>query len=185
MTVKILLLGKAGQLGSVLEPALARLGTVVGVSRETGVDLTRTDTVMRCLEHTTPDIVVNATAYTAVDKAESEVALAKQLNADGPMVLSRALSRTGALLVHYSTDYVFDGETDHAYTPRDPTGPINEYGRTKLAGEAAIRESGVDHLILRTSLVYGAGRDNFVSKMMGLPVWPAVLYQRRMSPTLQ
>ena len=101
-----------------------------------------------------PDVLVNAAAYTAVDKAESEPELAHTVNAVAPGLMARQLAQTGGLMIHYSTDYVFDGTKAEAYTEEDATGPLNEYGRSKLAGEQAIAESGCAHIILRTSWVY-------------------------------
>ena len=163
----ILLIGKDGQIGHALQRTLQPLGRVVAVGRDR-VDLTHPDTIRRTIQQVTPDVVVNAAAYTAVDRAETEIALAETVNAQAPGVLAEATDRAGAWLIHYSTDYVFDGTRRRPYTENDKPNPINVYGRTKLAGERAIQQVGGAHLILRTSWVYSARRSNFLRTMLRL-----------------
>ena len=172
---KILLIGQSGQLGSELKRALRAIGTVIASasrggagSQEVLLDLADVESVKRCLATVRPDIVVNAAAYTSVDGAETQPRLARAVNATGPYTLASSLASSGGLLVHYSTDYVFDGNTSRAYKPEDTTAPVNMYGETKLAGEDAIRQSGARHLILRTSMVYGATGQNFATTMLAL-----------------
>lgn len=129
------------------------------------VDLTDPDSIRQCVRAIRPDMVVNAAAYTAVDEAQKQTRLAQTVNATGPGILATELAATGGLLIHYSTDYVFDGKANRAYKRDDATAPVNTYGETKLAGEDAIRQSGVDYLILRTSMVYGAIGKNFATTM--------------------
>ena len=173
-TPKILLLGHTGQLGKVLKHLLTQAGTRVVTATRDGqgpapsLDLADAESIKRCVSSLRPDIVINAAAYTAVDQAEKEPQLAGTINEDGPRTLALALKDTGALLVHYSTDYVFDGKAVQPYKPDDGVAPINVYGETKLAGEKAIRDSGVDHFILRTSMVYGASGKNFATSMFAL-----------------
>jgi dTDP-4-dehydrorhamnose reductase len=169
--VKILLFGRRGQVGWELRRSLAPLGPIVALGSEStdyaadfGLPQSLADTV-RAIR---PDVIVNAAAHTAVDKAESEPQLAQRVNADAPEVLAHEARRLGIWLVHFSTDYVFDGS---GQAPRDetaPTGPLNVYGLTKLAGEAAIRDSGAKHLIFRTSWVYAARGSNFARTMVRL-----------------
>lgn len=159
--MKILLLGKTGQIGWELQRTLAPLAEIVAPGRET-VDLARPATIGETLGKVRPAIVVNAAAYTAVDRAESEPQAAFAVNATAPRVLAEECSRSGALLVHYSTDYVFDGKKRAPYTEDDAPAPLNVYGKSKLEGELAIRNSGCRHLILRTSWVYGARGRNFL-----------------------
>jgi dTDP-4-dehydrorhamnose reductase len=132
------------------------------------LDLREPEQVVARLREHAPQLVLNAAAYTAVDAAEKDEAAAAQVNAHAPQVLARECARTGALLVHYSTDYVFDGEKREPYREDDPPAPVSAYGRTKLAGEQAIRASGCPHLILRTSWVYAARGRNFVLTMLRL-----------------
>ena len=169
----ILLIGKSGQLGSELFRSLPRVGTVVPVgpssdSSQRCLDLADRDSVERCVKAIRPDIVVNAAAYTSVDKAEKEVELARKVNALAPETLAVTLRSLGAMLIHYSTDYVFNGQATRPYGPDDEPDPINHYGWSKLEGEQAIRASGVEHLILRTSMVYGARGRNFATLMREL-----------------
>ena len=170
--MRILLLGKNGQLGWELQRALAPLGELVACDfdspGELAADFARPESLPGLVARVQPDVIVNAAAHTAVDKAESEPELARALNATSPAVLAREAAACGAWLLHYSTDYVFDGSGS---TPRDedaPTGPLNVYGQTKLEGEQAIRASGCRHLILRTSWVYGARGGNFARTMLKL-----------------
>jgi dTDP-4-dehydrorhamnose reductase len=169
--MKLLLLGRNGQLGWELQRSLAVLGEVVALDRGSEPlcgDFTRPDALAGTVRRVRPDAIVNAAAYTAVDKAESEPDLARTINATAVAALARQAADLGAWLVHFSTDYVFDGSGD---APRDegaPTGPLNVYGRTKLEGEEAIRASGCAHLIMRTSWVHGARGGNFAKTMLRL-----------------
>ena len=170
--MKILLLGKNGQVGWELQRALAPVGTVVALDRggADGLhgDLEDLDGIDRTVRSLAPDVIVNAAAYTAVDKAETDVERAQRINAEAPGVLARAAATVGALLVHYSTDYVFDGGGDTPWRENAPTAPLSVYGRSKLAGEEAIRAAGCRHLILRTSWVYAARGGNFARTMLRL-----------------
>ena len=157
----ILLLGANGQVGWELRRALAPLGPVRALERAEA-DLADPDALSRAVRETAPSLIVNAAAYTAVDRAEEDEALAQAINADAPGLLAEEAKRLGIALVHYSTDYVFDGAGDLPARESDPTAPLNAYGRTKLAGEAAIRDSGCAHLILRTSWVYSMRGANFL-----------------------
>ncbi len=165
--MKILLTGASGQVGYELERSLQGLGQVVAVDRAR-MDLADLDQVRAVIRAVRPDLIVNPAAYTAVDKAESEAALARRINAEAPAVMAAEAKLLGAALVHYSTDYVFDGTKAGAYVETDATGPINVYGQTKLEGEQAIAASGVSHLILRTSWVYGMRGKNFLLTMLRL-----------------
>jgi dTDP-4-dehydrorhamnose reductase len=165
--MNLLLFGRGGQVGWELQRAMAPLGRVTALDR-TDVDLSRPEMLAQVVRHLRPDVIVNAAAYTAVDQAESEPDLAQAVNAESPGVLAREAAQLGAWLVHYGTDYVFDGSGD---APRDedaPTGPLSVYGRTKLDGEQRIRASGCRHLILRTSWVYAARGGNFALTMLRL-----------------
>jgi dTDP-4-dehydrorhamnose reductase len=164
---RLLVLGRTGQVGTELERALAPLGEVVAVGRERA-DLARPETLRALARELMPRVIVNAAAYTAVDKAEQEEALALRVNGEAPGVLAEEARRAGALLVHYSTDYVFDGTKTGAYVESDATAPLNAYGRTKLAGERAVQAVGGAHLIFRTSWVYGAHGRNFYLTMRRL-----------------
>jgi dTDP-4-dehydrorhamnose reductase len=172
MVMKILLFGKNGQVGWELQRSLAPLGELVALDFDSPGDLqgdfTRPDTLAATVRAVRPDVIVNAAAHTAVDKAESEAELARTINATAPGVLAREAAGLNAWLVHYSTDYVFDGS---GHSPRGedaPTGPLSVYGRTKLEGEDLIRASGCRHLILRTSWVYAARGGNFARTMLRL-----------------
>jgi dTDP-4-dehydrorhamnose reductase len=164
---KILLLGANGQVGWELQRSLAPLGELTACTREQA-DFTRPQSLARLVEQARPQVIVNAAAYTAVDKAESDEATARQVNAESVGVLARAAAECGAWLVHYSTDYVFDGEATTPYKESDPTHPLSAYGRTKLEGEQAVQASGCKHLILRTSWVYAARGNNFAKTMLRL-----------------
>ena len=170
--MRFLLLGSNGQVGWELQRSLAPLGEVVALDREerNGLcgDLTQLESLAETVRRAEPDVIVNAAAYTAVDKAESEPELARIINADAPGVLAREAAKSGAWLVHYSTDYVFDGSGDTPWQEMDATGPLNVYGATKLDGEEAIRTSGCSHLIFRTSWVHGAHGANFIRTMLRL-----------------
>jgi len=164
---KILLFGRVGQVGWELRRTLAPLGELVVVDYPE-VDFTRPESVCAQIRDTAPDIIVNAAAYTAVDKAETDTTLAMQINAEAPGVMAAEAKRLGALLVHYSTDYVFDGAKTTPYVETDPTGPLGAYGRTKLAGDQAIQQSGCSHLIFRLCWVYGSRGHNFMLTMQRL-----------------
>lgn len=164
---KILLLGANGQVGWELQRALAPLGSLVVCDRQRA-DLNDLDSLTGLVEAERPEIIVNAGAYTAVDKAESDVANARRINAEAVGALARAAHAADAWLVHYSTDYVFNGEGDQSFKEDDATGPLGIYGQTKLEGEQAIRESGCRHLIFRTSWVYATRGNNFAKTMLRL-----------------
>jgi dTDP-4-dehydrorhamnose reductase len=169
--MKILLLGKNGQVGWELQRSLAPLGEVIALDRHsTGWcgDLGQPERLAQTVADCRPDVIVNAAAHTAVDKAESEAELARRINAEAPAVLAQAAARTGAWLVHYSTDYVFDGSGEQPRQEGDATGPLGVYGQTKLEGEQAIVASGCQHLIFRTSWVYAARGGNFAKTMLRL-----------------
>lgn len=159
--MKILLTGCTGQVGYELERSLQGLGDVVALDR-TRMDLSNLDSVRNAIREVRPDLIVNPAAYTAVDQAESEPDLAMRVNGEAPGVMAEEAARLGAAMIHYSTDYVFDGTKDGAYTENDAPCPVNMYGRSKLAGERAIQASGIPHLIFRTSWVYGTRGKNFL-----------------------
>lgn len=165
--MRILLTGAHGQVGWELERALAPLGEITALDMA-HLDLTDSDAIRRHLRELQPQTIVNAAAYTAVDRAESEPELAHAVNATAPGVLAEEAKRLDAILVHYSTDYVFDGEKTSPYTEGDAPDPLNEYGRSKLEGERAIAASGCRHLTLRTSWVYGTRGRNFLRTMLRL-----------------
>ncbi|MFY9327259.1 MAG: dTDP-4-dehydrorhamnose reductase [Georgfuchsia sp.] len=169
--MKILLFGKNGQVGWELQRSLAPLGDLVTLdsdSQEFCGDFTDLEGIANTVRAIAPDIIVNAAAHTAVDKAESEPELARTINALAPGVLAQEARRSGAWLVHYSTDYVFDGSGDQPWRETDPTGPLSIYGKTKLEGEESIRASGCRHLIFRTSWVYAARGNNFAKTIWQL-----------------
>ncbi len=177
--MKIVLLGANGQLGRsfLLERGLAGLGTLIPVSRDGKLvdgghgeagDLGSPTGIRELLERTRPDIIVNAAAYTAVDRAEQEEDLATRVNGTALATIGEWAARNRALVVHYSTDYVFDGEARRPYPTDAPTSPIGAYGRGKLAGELALRASGAHHLVLRTAWVYAAHGHNFLRTMLRL-----------------
>jgi len=163
----ILLTGVNGQLGRELQRTLAPLGQVVALTRAQ-LDLSQPDAIRRVVREHRPAIIVNPAAYTAVDKAETEPELAHAINAVAPGVLAEEAQKIGALLVHYSTDYVFDGSKSDPYSEDDRPNPQSVYGRSKLAGEDAVRASGCAHVILRTSWVYGVHGGNFVKTVLRL-----------------
>ena len=165
--VKILITGKNGQVGWELQRALMPLGKIIAVDRQI-LDLADDESIRQAVQRIKPDVIVNAAAYTAVDKAEEDADLAMQINGIAPGVLAEQAKQLGALLIHYSTDYVFDGTKQIAYTETDNTDPINIYGKTKLAGEQAIQTIACDHLILRSSWVYGTRGKNFLLTMLKL-----------------
>ena len=171
--MKILLLGANGQVGHELSRALAALGELTCATRDGGadslcVDLANPETLDAALHAAQPDVVVNAAAYTAVDRAEDEQNLADRINHWALVVLGAWAARNGVLVVHYSTDYVFDGAGRRPYREDDATAPLGVYGRTKLAGEDALRASGCEHLILRTAWVFAARGHNFLRTMLRL-----------------
>lgn len=174
--MKMLLIGGGGQVGQELRRSLAPLGQVIVTTRSGQVDgescevldLDRLDSIRPLIERIRPDVVVNAAAYTAVDRAEDDVAAAFRANAEAPAAIASACIECDALLVHYSTDYVFDGGATRPYRESDPAAPLGVYGASKLAGEQAIQASGVRHLIFRTAWVYAAQGRNFLCTMLRL-----------------
>lgn len=158
---KILLIGKEGQVGGQLSALLQPLGKLVTFGKD-DLDLTQADRIRETLREVRPQVIVNAAAYTAVDKAEEEAELAQAVNATAPAILAEEAKRQGAALVHFSTDYVFDGNKPGPYTEEDAPNPLSVYGRTKLAGDEAIRSAGPPHLIFRTGWVYGLQGKNFL-----------------------
>lgn len=167
MKPAILLTGTTGQLGRELRRLLPHVGEVSAFDRKQ-MDLSRPDEIRRAVRTVRPDLIVNAAAYTAVDKAESEQTLARAVNAEAPALLAEEARQIGAVLVHYSTDYVFDGTKATPYTEDDPANPQNAYGRSKLEGERAIQQSGADYLIFRTSWVYASEGRNFLLTILKL-----------------
>jgi len=165
--MRLLVTGANGQVGWELDRSLAALGSVVALDRRE-CDLSRPERLPKLIRGLKPDVIVNAAAYTAVDQAEREEQLATIVNGTAVAVMAQEARRTGALLVHYSTDYVFDGLKDAAYTEEDTPHPINAYGRSKLAGEIAIQEVAGSHVILRTSWVYSARGRNFLRTILRL-----------------
>ena len=164
---RILILGAHGQLGRALKERFADAGEIVAFGRES-VDLANPEQLRATVRQSAPRVILNAAAYTAVDRAESEPELAQAVNAQAPAVLAGEANRAGALLVHYSTDYVFDGSKTGPWSETDATNPINVYGASKLAGERAIQEAGGQSLIFRTSWVYGPTGNNFLRTMLRL-----------------
>ncbi len=165
--MSILLLGAQGQLGFELGAALAPLGPVTALTRQQA-DLSRLDELSALINKLKPKIIVNAAAYTQVDQAETEAELAQLINAEAPARLASLAAELEAWLVHYSTDYVFDGHKEGPYTEEDSPAPLNVYGRSKAAGDQAIIDSGCRHLIFRTSWVYGLGGRNFPKTILEL-----------------
>jgi dTDP-4-dehydrorhamnose reductase len=169
--MKILLFGKGGQLGWELQRSLAPLGELVALdfdSAELCGDFTNLTGLAETVQSVRPDVIVNAAAHTAVDKAEGEPELVRTINALAPAVLARQAAALGAWLVHYSTDYVFDGSGERPWRELDATGPLNIYGLTKLEGEQAVANSSCKHLVFRTSWVYAARGGNFAKTMLRL-----------------
>jgi dTDP-4-dehydrorhamnose reductase len=169
--MKILLLGKNGQVGWELQRSLAPLGEIISLdadSKDFCGDFSNLQGLTETVRKIAPDIIVNAAAHTAVDKAESEPDLVRTINALAPTMLAMEAKRLGAWLIHYSTDYVFDGSGDKPWLETDSTGPLNVYGATKLEGEQFIRQSGCKHLIFRTSWVYATRGGNFAKTMLRL-----------------
>lgn len=168
LMTRILLTGANGQVGEELRQTLAPLGTVTAIDR-TRWDLAQPEAILKIIEDVQPTLIVNAAAYTAVDKAESEPELALLVNGQAPGILAEAAEKSGAGLIHISTDYVFDGKSSRPYLESDPTNPLGEYGKSKLAGEVAIRAVCPNHMIVRTAWVYGVqGKGNFVKTMLRL-----------------
>jgi dTDP-4-dehydrorhamnose reductase len=165
--VRFLVTGEGGQVGEALRKTLAPLGEVV-IPTLAEFDLTDTDAIRKWMSDVRPRWVVNAAAHTAVDKAESEPALAFAINATAPGILAEEAKKIGAAIVHYSTDYIFDGSKKTPYVETDEPGPVNEYGKSKLGGELAVSESGAAYVTFRTSWVYGATGNNFVRTMLRL-----------------
>lgn len=165
--MRILVSGGAGQVGWELRRTLAALGEVVAPARDV-LDISSTDSIISCLRTVNPDLIVNAAAYTAVDKAESEPDLAMKVNGDAPRIFAEEAARRNIPLVHYSTDYVFDGRKAAPYREDDATAPANVYGNSKLAGEQGIVASGAAHLVFRTSWIYAPRGRNFLLTMLKL-----------------
>ena len=165
--MKILLTGSAGQLGRELKRSLASLGELIACDRSQ-LDLADPDALRTAVRDLAPTVIVNAAAYTAVDKAETETGLAEAINAAAPGILAEEARRLGARLIHYSTDYVFDGTKASPYRENDATAPLSAYGRSKRQGELAIAASGARYLVLRTSWVYGLHGANFMKTMLRL-----------------
>jgi dTDP-4-dehydrorhamnose reductase len=182
----ILLTGKNGQIGFELERLLPRLGRLIALDRR-DLDLSKPREIRRTVQELRPRVIVNAAAYTAVDQAETDPDVARAVNAEAPAILAEEAKKLGGALVHFSTDYVFDGLKNSPYAESDPTHPTSVYGQTKLAGEEAIRQIGTPHLILRTAWLYGTRGRNFlltilrlasqreelriVSDQVGAPTW--------------
>ncbi len=162
--MKILLVGKNGQVGRELESTLAHLGELITLDRQ-GMDLGNPDSIRKLIRSLQPEVIVNAAAYTAVDKAESETDLAMAVNGIAPGIMAEAAARLNALLVHYSTDYVFDGTKSAPYTEQDIPNPLNVYGHSKLMGERAIAAHASRFLIFRTTWVYDAQGKNFLNTL--------------------
>ncbi|GAB3537744.1 dTDP-4-dehydrorhamnose reductase [Noviherbaspirillum agri] len=169
--MKLLLLGKGGQVGWELQRSLAPLGELVALDFDSTAfcaDFSHPEKVAETVLKVRPDVIVNAAAHTAVDKAESEPELARKVNATTPGAVAGAAQQIGALMVHYSTDYVFDGSGDKCWRESDPAGPLNVYGGTKLEGERLVAQHCARHLIFRTSWVYAARGGNFAKTMLRL-----------------
>jgi dTDP-4-dehydrorhamnose reductase len=167
MTPRILLTGKNGQVGSELARVLPRLGNVTALGRQE-LDLSNINDIRRAIHDARPSLIVNAAAYTAVDRAEKEEPLARAINANAPAVIAEEAKKIRAAVIHYSTDYVFDGAKRTPYAEDDPANPISVYGKTKLAGEEAIRAAGIPHLIFRTAWVYATSGKNFLLTILRL-----------------
>jgi dTDP-4-dehydrorhamnose reductase len=166
--MRILLTGTAGQVGGALLPLLLNgKHTVIAPGRE-GFDLSKPGSLAGNLESVKPDLIINPAAYTAVDKAEDETALALVVNGEAPAEVAKWAAANSVPLIHFSTDFVFDGSTNRAWREEDPTGPLSVYGRSKLAGEEAVRGAGGSHLVVRTAWVYGARGANFMRTMIRL-----------------
>jgi dTDP-4-dehydrorhamnose reductase len=168
MTNRILLTGADGQLGNELQQTLAPLGEVIALTRQK-LDLSQGEQIRQLVQQVRPSMIVNSAAYTAVDKAESEVELAQAVNGMAPKIMAEEAEKIGSLLLQVSTDYVFDGQKNTPYLETDPTHPLSSYGKSKLAGEVGIQQVTDNYLILRTAWVYGVyGKGNFVKTMLRL-----------------
>jgi dTDP-4-dehydrorhamnose reductase len=168
MSKSILLIGSNGQVGTELQNTLSSKYKVIAISRSQ-IDLTQADNLRQIIRKTQPEIIINAAAYTAVDKAESEPELAYAINATAPKIIAEESQKLGSFLIHISTDYVFNGNSNYPYQESDITNPVSVYGQTKLAGEIAIQKACSDHIIIRTAWVYGTyGKSNFVKTMLRL-----------------
>jgi dTDP-4-dehydrorhamnose reductase len=167
MKLRILLIGDKGQIGRELTQLLPRLGDLISLNRQQ-LDLSKPRQLRESIRAAHPGLIVNAAAYTAVDQAEAHEEAARAVNADAPGLMAEEAKRIGAALVHYSTDYVFDGTKNTPYVENDPTNPINMYGMTKLAGEKSIQQVGVPHLILRTAWIYSREGKNFLLTILRL-----------------
>jgi len=163
--MKIVLLGKNGQLGREFQRTLSALGETILLGREE-LDVSSLDSVSNILNNLKPSLIINASAYTQVDLAEKEIDNALKINALAPGVMAETARKIGSILIHYSTDYVFDGKKNIPYIESDPTNPLNMYGKSKLAGEENVKQAGEAYLILRTSWVYSTHGDNFVHKVL-------------------
>jgi dTDP-4-dehydrorhamnose reductase len=168
MAQPILLIGSNGQVGSYLVQTLTPIGNIIPITRK-DVDLCEPESLRKVIQECLPQIIINAAAYTAVDKAQSESKLADAINGVAPTVMAEEAEKLGAYLIHISTDYVFDGNNSRPYSETDVTNPVSAYGTSKLAGERAIQEICTRYLILRTAWVYGSlGKSNFVKTMLRL-----------------
>jgi dTDP-4-dehydrorhamnose reductase len=167
MQPRILIIGKNGQVGYELCRTLAPVGQVTAIDFPE-IDLTRPESIRDWIARTAPAVIVNAAAYTAVDKAETETERCRQINSVAPGLIAQAARETGALVVHYSTDYVYEGTKQSAYVEEDAPNPLSSYGRSKLDGDLAVISSGADHLIFRLCWVYGGRGQNFMLTMMRL-----------------
>jgi len=167
MKPRILLTGKTGQIGAELQRPLSGLGEVIAPDRQQ-LDLSEPGDIRRVIREVRPHLIVNAAAYTAVDQAETDAARAHVINAEAPALMAEGARSVGAVLLHYSTDYVFDGLKESPYDESDAPNPLSVYGRTKLEGEEAIRKSGVPHLIFRTAWVYSTRGRNFLLSILRL-----------------
>ena len=167
MKPSILLIGTNGQVGRALARTLPRVGEVTSMDRQK-LDLSQPDEIRRAIRACHPEFIINSTAYTAVDNAESEESVARAINADAPGIIAEEAGKIGASLIHFSTDYVFDGFKNIPYDEDDPPNPLNVYGRTKLEGERAIQASGAAYLIFRTARVYATEGRNFLLTILRL-----------------
>ena len=165
--MKILLTGKNGQVGWELNSSLSKFATVFAMDRG-DMDLSKPETLGPVIQDIQPDIIINAAAYTSVDKAESEPELAMAVNGIAPGIIAEEAKKVGAAMIHYSTDYVFDGKAIHPYKEEDSTCPLSVYGKSKLAGEKAVAQTGIPHIIIRTSWVYSLRCNNFLLTMQKL-----------------
>ena len=168
MSKSILLIGSNGQLGTELQNFLSSNYQVIAITRPQ-IDITQTDNLRQIIRETQPEIIINAAAYTAVDKAETEPELATAINTTAPQIIAEESQKLGSFLIHFSTDYVFNGNSNYPYQESDITNPVSVYGQTKLAGEIAIQKACSQYMILRTAWVYGTyGKSNFVKTMLRL-----------------